>query len=89
MKHFTQLALLGCLVFIFFSMYPFIDNINKTEDSVSNYYIKHGVIDIGAINIVSSIYLGYRAYDTLGESIVLLLAVIGVYILVNRDERRI
>ena len=36
-----------------------------------------GIPDTGAINIVSSIYLGYRAYDTLGETIVLLVAVSG------------
>jgi multicomponent Na+:H+ antiporter subunit B len=32
----------------------------------------------GAINLVSAIYLGYRAFDTLGETIVLVLSVAGV-----------
>lgn len=35
--------------------------------------------ETGATNLVSAIYLGYRAYDTLGEALVLLLAVTGVY----------
>lgn len=37
----------------------------------------HGVQESGARNLVSAIYLGYRAFDTLGETIVLLVAVSG------------
>jgi multicomponent Na+:H+ antiporter subunit B len=36
-----------------------------------------GVQESGARNLVSAIYLGYRAFDTLGETIVLLVAVSG------------
>ena len=42
-----------------------------------NYLEARGVEETGALNIVSSIYLGYRAYDTLGETLVLLVAVSG------------
>lgn len=38
---------------------------------------ERGYIESGAINLVSAIYLGYRAFDTLGETIVLLVAVSG------------
>ncbi|SIQ48775.1 hypothetical protein SAMN05920897_109128 [Alkalispirochaeta americana] len=34
--------------------------------------------ETGAINVVSAIYLAFRAYDTMGEAIVLMLAVAGV-----------
>ena len=44
----------------------------------ANYYIEQGLYDTGAINLVASIYLGYRAYDTLIETIVLFVAVAGV-----------
>lgn len=37
----------------------------------------NGVQESGARNLVSAIYLGYRAFDTLGETIVLLVAVSG------------
>tara|TARA_B100000614_G_scaffold258783_1_gene281959 strand:- start:945 stop:1190 length:246 start_codon:yes stop_codon:yes gene_type:complete len=46
--------------------------------------VANGVHDTGAVNLVTAIYLGYRAYDTLGETIVLLLAVSGVMVLVKR-----
>jgi multicomponent Na+:H+ antiporter subunit B len=38
---------------------------------------ERGVQESGARNLVSAIYLGYRAFDTLGETIVLLVAVSG------------
>lgn len=46
--------------------------------------ILYGNEDTGAINLVTAIYLGYRAYDTIGETIVLLLAVSGVMVFVER-----
>ena len=42
--------------------------------------------ETGATNLVSAIYLGYRAYDTLGEALVLLLAVTGVYFFAGGRE---
>jgi len=45
---------------------------------VANYYIDQGLHDTGAINLVAAVYLGYRAYDTLMETIVLFVAVVGV-----------
>jgi multicomponent Na+:H+ antiporter subunit B len=48
--------------------------------------VTRAVSDTGSINLVTAIYLGYRAYDTLGETIVLLMAVAGVTILVRRER---
>ena len=46
-------------------------------------YINDGVIDTGSVNLVSAIYLGYRAFDTLGEAIVLLVTVAGVSVIMG------
>ena len=43
-----------------------------------------GESETGAPNLVSAIYLGYRAFDTLGETIVLLIAVSGTIRIVAR-----
>jgi len=51
---------------------------NPKNLDVANYYIDQGLHDTGAINLVASIYLGYRVYDTLIETIVLFVAVVGV-----------
>ncbi len=40
--------------------------------------LRRGAGETGSINLVSGIYLGYRAFDTLGETIVLVLSVAGV-----------
>lgn len=50
---------------------------------VADAVIARGERDTGAVNLVSSIYLGYRAFDTLGETIVLLVAVSGVVVLIK------
>ncbi len=46
--------------------------------SAARDHLEHrGEAETGAPNLVSAIYLGYRAFDTLGETIVLLIAVSG------------
>jgi len=51
---------------------------NPKNLDVANYYIEQGLYDTGATNLVAAVYLGYRAYDTLMETIVLFVAVVGV-----------
>jgi multicomponent Na+:H+ antiporter subunit B len=47
--------------------------------STAQYYLENGPTDTGAANIVSSIILDYRAYDTLGELTVLFTAILGTF----------
>ena len=58
----------------------------STPEGLKDYYRQKGVEETGSINLVSSIYLGYRAMDTLGETVVLLLTVTGVIAIMG--ERR-
>ncbi len=54
--------------------------------ALRDYCVDRGIPETGAPNLVSAIYLGWRAYDTLGETIVLLLAVTGaIYLLGGRE----
>lgn len=55
---------------------------------VASTYLKEGLSKTGATNIVSSVILDYRAYDTLGEATVLFTAVIGVLSIVRRVGRK-
>jgi multicomponent Na+:H+ antiporter subunit B len=52
--------------------------------NIAEYVEQHGRQETGAPNLVSSIYLGYRILDTLGETIVLLVTVSGVALLLER-----
>ncbi len=45
---------------------------------VSDHYIEHAVRETGAANIVSAVLLDYRAFDTLGEAVVILAAALAV-----------
>ena len=55
---------------------------------VSETYLKEGVAKTGAVNLVSSVILDFRAYDTLGEATILFTAVIGVLAVVRRIGRK-
>lgn len=49
-------------------------------------YLENSIEDTGATNIVASIILDYRAYDTLGEATVLFTAALAILSLVGRGE---
>jgi multicomponent Na+:H+ antiporter subunit B len=53
---------------------------------IRDYLVENGSRETGALNLVTAIYLGYRAFDTLGETVVLLLAVSGVAVFVERKS---
>jgi multisubunit Na+/H+ antiporter MnhB subunit len=54
----------------------------------SSAYLKEGLKDTGATNLVSAVILDFRAYDTLGEAAVLFTAVIGVLTILRRKGRK-
>jgi multisubunit Na+/H+ antiporter MnhB subunit len=54
-----------------------------SDESVRAHILEQGTAETGSLNLVTAIYLGYRAYDTLGETVVLLLAVSGIVYLVG------
>lgn len=56
----------------------------EIELPLADTVVERGVRDTGSVNLVTGIYLGYRAFDTLGETVVLLMAVSGVLVLVKR-----
>lgn len=58
------------------------------EMRVAQTYLNEGMKATGATNIVSSVMLDYRAFDTLGEATVLFTAVIGVLAIVRRTGRK-
>jgi multicomponent Na+:H+ antiporter subunit B len=72
---------------IFFSLreIPF----GTTKSRVREYYLDNGIKQTGATNIVTSVVVNYRGFDTLGEVTVLFLASIGLSaILYRKKEER-
>jgi len=52
----------------------------------ANHYLNRGVDETGAMNLVASVYLDYRAYDTLIETIILFMAVYGISFFLWREK---
>jgi multisubunit Na+/H+ antiporter MnhB subunit len=61
---------------------------NSTPGSASQQYIKHGLEKTGAPNLVASVILDFRAYDTLGEATVLFTSIIGATVIVRSKSRK-
>ena len=59
-------------------------NYGYPRPGVSEHYIEHGVAETGALNMVTAIYLNYRAYDTLGEAAVFFASALGVFMLLRK-----
>lgn len=55
---------------------------------VSKTYLQEGLKRTGAVNLVSSVILDFRAYDTLGEATILFTAVVGVLAVVRKIGRK-
>jgi len=54
----------------------------------SNAYLANGLAETGAANIVTSVILDYRAYDTLGETTVLFTAILGALAILRVHSRK-
>ena len=54
---------------------------------VAQGYLQGGFSQTGAVNLVASVVLDFRAYDTLGEATVLFTAVMGVLAVMRKTGR--
>ena len=55
---------------------------------VAKVYLDMGLLKTGATNMVASVILDFRAYDTLGEATILFTAVMGVVAVMRRIGRK-
>jgi len=83
-------TILFLVVFSIFSIWAFCDlpKFGVPLMEVSKSYITDGLRKTGAANLVASVLLDYRAYDTLGEATVLFTAVIGAIAILRRKGRK-
>jgi len=59
------------------------------KTKVGEHYIKKGIQETGATNIVTSVVLNYRGFDTLGEVTVLFVSAIGLSAVLATREKKI
>jgi multicomponent Na+:H+ antiporter subunit B len=86
-----------CLGLIGFGYFAFLGEIEFGEPAVTRgyyrelpfyHYLENGLQETGSANIVTSIILDYRAYDTLGEATVLFTAIIGALAILRGVARK-
>lgn len=58
-------------------------------DTASQTYISEGMQRTGAANLVTSVILDFRAYDTLGEVTVLFTAIIGATVILRKKSKKL
>jgi len=59
------------------------------DNAASRTYISDGLEKTGAANIVASVILDFRAYDTLGEATVLFTSIIGATVILRKKSRKL
>lgn len=88
------LAVVCCITLIVLLLYtvsylpPVGDSSNPAHNEVVDKYVKDGLEDTGAVNVVTGMILDYRAFDTFGESNVLFIATCTVLILMRNDKKK-
>jgi len=58
------------------------------KTKVGKHYINEGVKETGAVNIVTSVVVSYRGFDTLGEVTVLFIAAIGLGVVLSASRKK-
>lgn len=87
-------SVLFCIFFIFIllQMVSFSPKTGEKDNPASNVvakrYIEKGLEETGAVNLVTGMILDYRAFDTFGESNVLFIATITVFILLQHKNSK-
>jgi multicomponent Na+:H+ antiporter subunit B len=83
-----SLAVGGALVWGALVLPPFGDPNTAIHVHVAPYYLERAVVETNVPNIVTAILADYRGFDTLGETIVIFTAGIGVLLLLKGLRRR-
>ena len=61
----------------------------QAPEAASQTYIENGLQKTGAANLVASVILDFRAYDTLGEATVLFTSIIGATVILRKKSRKL
>ena len=82
------LIFIGVFLFFAHSALKELPDFGQPLMRVAKNYIETGQAMTGASNLVASVILDFRAYDTLGEATVLFTAVIGVLVVMRQIGRK-
>ncbi|KPK98078.1 MAG: hypothetical protein AMJ95_05980 [Omnitrophica WOR_2 bacterium SM23_72] len=82
----TLLFIASLLIFAYFALRE-LPRFGEPMMRVAKEYVGRGLEKTGATNMVASVILDFRAYDTLGEATILFTAVMGVLAVIRKVGR--
>jgi multisubunit Na+/H+ antiporter MnhB subunit len=74
----TALLLMAILLYFFIVSIQPLDVMGKSTMRMAKYYIEGAAQKTGSANLVTGVVFDFRGYDTMGEAVVLVTAVLGV-----------
>lgn len=83
----TALIFVGIILVFAWIAFHSLPSFGEPLMRVSNFYLKHGLTEVGATNFVTSVILDFRAYDTFGEAMVLFVSISGAFAILRRWKR--
>jgi multicomponent Na+:H+ antiporter subunit B len=84
----SSLIFFGLFLFFAFFAIQEMPDFGDPLMRVSKEYLANAVEKTGATNIVTSVLLDFRAYDTLGEATVLFTSIVGAFVILRRRGRK-
>ncbi len=78
----------GMLIYGTLDMPYYGDPEAAAHTGVASRYLQDSANEVGPPNVVTSVLASYRGYDTLGETVVIFAAGIGVFALMGRGRRK-
>ncbi len=77
-------------LFIAFCLWAFTDAVPFAQPlmRVSKHYLDAGLAETGAANMVAAVILDYRAYDTLGEAVVIFTSILGAFTILRTKGKK-
>ena len=95
-EFFGVIVSVAVLIFILFAGIKVFGDLPKfgspvalSENTASVAYLQDGLEQTGAANIVASVILDFRAYDTLGEAAVLFASILGAVVILRKKSRNL
>jgi multisubunit Na+/H+ antiporter MnhB subunit len=74
----TVVLLIAILLYFFAASIQSLDVLGKSSLRMAKYYIEGAASKTGSANLVTGVVFDFRGYDTMGEAVVLVTAVLGV-----------
>jgi len=74
----TSILIIAVLLYFFTASSQMLDPLGKSSLRMAEHYIEGAAQKTGSANLVTGVVFDFRGYDTMGEAVVLVTAVLGV-----------